>query len=339
MIGFGHLIMDVNVTFGAAYIGLSASIFAFGILSAQVYTYYHRYPLDRPAYKFLVAFLWVLEALHTALTSHFFYIYAISNWGNVLVLLKKPIWSLVLQVGLGAFVGTIVKGCFAMRVWRFSKHNIWITSFIIISTLIQLGFSLWFTIRGFRLTTLTDIYSIFGVATVALSLGPFTDILTAFTLCYYLRQLKSTYSRSNSLVNHLMLYAINTGIITSTFSVACLICYNLMPKNFVFIGLFFVISKLYANSFLATLNTRQISQGRGTDNEQETVPTFVMALPRLPHTQDQYSQYNQGPKSDHYSDDFHVSIYREISIKSDPTAPVSPGQGSNPLSYGFAKAT
>jgi len=100
-----------------------------------------------------------------------------------------------------------------------------------------------------------------------------------------------------------------------------------------------VISKLYANSFLATLNTRQISQGRGTDNEQETVPTFVMALPRLPHTQDQYSQYNQGPKSDHYSDDFHVSIYREISIKSDPTAPVSPGQGSNPLSYGFAKAT
>lgn len=33
---------------------------------------------------------------------------------------------------------------------------------------------------------------------------------------------------------------------------------------------------MYANSFLATLNTRLVLKGRGTDDAHETVPTFLM---------------------------------------------------------------
>lgn len=36
---------------------------------------------------------------------------------------------------------------------------------------------------------------------------------------------------------------------------------------------------MYANSLLATLNTRIILKGRGTDNAHETVPTFLMVDP------------------------------------------------------------
>ena len=43
---------------------------------------------------------------------------------------------------------------------------------------------------------------------------------------------------------------------------------------------------VYANSFLATLNTRLVLKGRGTDNAHETVPTFLMVdtttIPPLP---------------------------------------------------------
>lgn len=78
-----------------------------------------------------------------------------------------------------------------------------------------------------------------------------------------------------------------------------------MPNNFIFISLYFVLSKrerdsrefqgnstdraltsVYANSFLATLNTRLVLKGRGTDNAHETVPTFLMVdtttIPPLP---------------------------------------------------------
>jgi len=100
-------------------------------------------------------------------------------------------------------------------------------------------------------------------------------------------------------------FQINTGLVTSVVSIACLVTYGTMPENFIFISLYFVLSKrgycqgmpqgisterastlVYANSFLATLNTRLVLKGRGTDNAHETVPTFLMVdthtIPPLP---------------------------------------------------------
>ncbi|KAF9648175.1 hypothetical protein BDM02DRAFT_3096964 [Thelephora ganbajun] len=280
---------NIHNTFGAAFIGITASSFIFGILSMQCYTYYHRYPLDRPFYKILVRLTLsprMLEATHSALISHFFYYYVIVNWGMTLAIIKQPIiWSVILlQVVTGAVVGTIVRGCFAMRVWRFSNNNVWVTSAIVLSTLIQLGMET--HARAFKLNTNHGIDRIM-VAIVALGLGVLTDVLTAVSISWYLRKLKTGYKNSDSLVNKLIAYAINTGLVTSIISIACLITYGTMPGNFIFISLYFVLSKLYANSFLATLNTRLVLKGRGTDNGHETVPTFLMVethtIPPLPH--------------------------------------------------------
>lgn len=69
--------------------------------------------------------------------------------------------------------------------------------------------------------------------------------------------------------------------------------YNIMPDNFIFMSCYFVLSKrtyiyqhsevfgehlpsVYVNSFLATLNTRRVTRGRGTDAETATMPTFLM---------------------------------------------------------------
>lgn len=66
-----------------------------------------------------------------------------------------------------------------------------------------------------------------------------------------------------------------------------------MPDNFIFIAFYFALSKreclhsrccahvadafpVYVNSFLATLNTRRVLRGRGTDAETNTMPTFLM---------------------------------------------------------------
>jgi len=318
---------SVDTTLGAAFVGFSLSIFVLGILSAQVYTYYQRYPLDKPAYKFLVAGLWVLEVGHTVLTGHFFYVYAISNWGNGLILLGAPIWSIIVQVPLGAFMGLIVKCCFAMRVWRFSGHNIWITGLLVVAVLGQCGCSIWYTVVGFNLTSLTNIGSLFDIATVSLALGAFTDILTALTLSWYLRRLKTGYKHSDSIINRLIIYAINTGMLTSTISAACLVCYDLMPTNYVFIACYFVLSKLYANSLMATLNTRTILKGRGTDRELETVPTFVMMgnnteLPRLAYTnrESRFAQdFDQDFKSEQKRSPVQVGVHREVSFKADDT--------------------
>jgi hypothetical protein len=92
-----------------------------------------------------------------------------------------------------------------------------------------------------------------------------TDVLTAVSISWYLRRLKTGYKNSDTLVNKLIAYAVshtslhssseghiynvcecfqvNTGLVTSAVSIACLVTYGTMPENFIFISLYFVLSK------------------------------------------------------------------------------------------------
>ncbi|EPQ50960.1 hypothetical protein GLOTRDRAFT_81515 [Gloeophyllum trabeum ATCC 11539] len=259
---------SLDATLGADFIGFAAATAVFGILTSQVFTYFKRYPADKPAYKLLVAGLWVLEVMDQCFIGHQFYFYSITNYGNPLVLLDKIVWSLVLQVEVGALVGTIVQACFAMRVWRFSGHNIPITGLVLGLTIARMGTATLFTVKAFELESLTKLHDLKAFGTLSLALGVATDAVTAVALCWFLSKLKTGYSNSDSLVNSLSLYAVNTGALTSAFSLSTLILYNIMPTNFIFMGCYFVVSKLYAVSFLATLNTRRTVRGKGTDRER-----------------------------------------------------------------------
>lgn len=103
-----------------------------------------------------------------------------------------------------------------------------------------------------------------------------TDVVTAAALCWFLRNLKTGFRKDDSIVNKLTIYAINTGVFSSAFSLCTLVLYDTMPTNFIFMAFYFVLSKVYANSFFAALNTRRSIRGRGTDAEQTTMPTFLM---------------------------------------------------------------
>ncbi|KAI1796728.1 hypothetical protein LXA43DRAFT_571689 [Ganoderma leucocontextum] len=269
-------LIDPNATFGALFIGFGCSSVAFGILSTQAYSYFRRYPLDVWWYKALVAVIWILELVDQAFIGHAVYFYVVSKWGQVNVLLEAPIWSLILQVPLGAAVGAIVKVCFGLRVWRFSKHNIPATMLILLGALGQLAAAFVFTVRAVSVPSLAEVGQLKFVGSIALGLGMATDVMTAAALCWFLRNLKTGFRKDDSIVNKLTIYAINTGVISSAFSLCTLILYDIMPTNFIFMAFYFVLSKVYANSFFAALNTRKSIRGRGTDAEHTTMPTFLM---------------------------------------------------------------
>ncbi|KAL4251233.1 hypothetical protein ABKN59_006316 [Abortiporus biennis] len=310
----GIIFFNKDTTLGAYYIGFAASCVLFGIICSQAWTYLGRYPEDRNFYKVLVAALWFLQLVDQAFIGHAGYFYSISNWGNPLALIAKPQWSLILQVTLGAFAGAIVKACFAMRVWRFSQRNVPVTLCIVILTIAQLVVACYYTSQAFQATSLTAVATLKLTGSLSLGLGVATDVITAAALCFFLRGLRTGYSKDDSLIGSLTLYAINTGILTSAVSLACLILYDIMPDNFIFMAFYFVISKLYVNSFLATLNTRRVLRGRGTDNEATTMPTFLMVGKITKHEQD----IEMHPSTRSATSALEVEVEREITISKDP---------------------
>ncbi|KAJ4466945.1 hypothetical protein C8J55DRAFT_526811 [Lentinula edodes] len=77
-----------------------------------------------------------------------------------------------------------------------------------------------------------------------------------------------------------MLFSINSGLITSVASIACLITYLAIPKTWVYLTLCFLISRLYSNTFLCALNSRQILQNETNDMDTPVLPRFSRCLSR-----------------------------------------------------------
>jgi multidrug efflux pump subunit AcrB len=90
-----------------------------------------------------------------------------------------------------------------------------------------------------------------------LSLSSLLDVLITSYLCYLLLRERKTNSRMNHILDHLMFYAFENGSLTCAAAFTSLICWLTMHTNLIFMAIHFVISKLYANSLLASLNARR----------------------------------------------------------------------------------
>ncbi|KAJ3999583.1 hypothetical protein F5050DRAFT_914919 [Lentinula boryana] len=104
------------------------------------------------------------------------------------------------------------------------------------------------------------------------------DTGIAVSLCYFLQKKRTGYKRTDEIIDHLMLFSINSGLITSVASIACLITYLAIPKTWVYLTLCFLISRLYSNTFLCALNSRQILQNDDNDMDTPVLPRFTRGL-------------------------------------------------------------
>jgi len=97
-----------------------------------------------------------------------------------------------------------------------------------------------------------------------------SDICVSVPLCVLLHGKRSSVIETKALINTLMVYAINRCLLTSMVAVAEGITFAISPSSLWFLGLDFVIGKLYANSFLASLNSRSSLRERSLRRNDTT---------------------------------------------------------------------
>jgi hypothetical protein len=95
------------------------------------------------------------------------------------------------------------------------------------------------------------------LATLGLSLSSGVDIITTASLCYYLRLSRLEALTLKPVIDSLFLYTFENGALTCLSTFITMICWVTMPDNIVFMGFHFLIAKVFGNTLLITLNTRQ----------------------------------------------------------------------------------
>lgn len=245
---------DTSTTYGAVAIGaLSASLLS-GAVAIQTILYYKLYPSDSVRVKILVFAVWLLDTSHTGFVWTSLWYMVIGHYGNINVI---P-WSIAVTIVITAVLTFLVHCFFAYRIFMLSKRNWFLICPIMILAAFRLASACVTTSEMIRLKTYSTFKEDFRwVFTLGLALSSTVDILITGSLFGLLHTSRSEAENLNAVIDSLILYTFETGSLTCAATIIDMICWLTMSSNLIFMGVHFVIGKLYANSLLVTLNTRR----------------------------------------------------------------------------------
>ncbi|KAF9064557.1 hypothetical protein BDP27DRAFT_1270145 [Rhodocollybia butyracea] len=270
---------------GAAFIGIILSTTIYGVTCLQVYHYYmHHSSKDASLLKIFVGFLWTVDTLHVAFLATFYYSYTVTNFGDY-VFLSKVNWALSSQTLVADIITISVQTFFAYRVYILSNKKLIIPIIIFILALGQLALAivyvakLWVLLefqeeRHYFLTAnfntaerwklISEVGAVIRFGTGALAIDIAGDATVTIAMIYYLWKNKSSFKQTNNLINTLVTYTINTGLLTTVFTFVCLILVVLMPNsNLIYAIFYFIEVRFYSCSLMSILNSRTALKDEG----------------------------------------------------------------------------
>ncbi|KAH7874209.1 uncharacterized protein C8R40DRAFT_1070357 [Lentinula edodes] len=103
-----------------------------------------------------------------------------------------------------------------------------------------------------------------------------TDIVISTALVYYLHKSRSNALHSSMvIVDKLMQWAIETGIVTSMVNILLMICLLINVNNYLWVAFYVILPKVFSNAMLANLNSRMKFRNMQTIvvGEMVTVPS------------------------------------------------------------------
>ncbi|KAF9461469.1 hypothetical protein BDZ94DRAFT_1310611 [Collybia nuda] len=205
--------LNINDTFGTFLIGVVVSATLFGMICIQTFSYFQNYGTDNSRVKLFVSALFVFGGLHSALSTHAIYYYTIINYRNPIALLDS-IWSLTTILQLSGTIRFVVHIFFIRRVYYVSRKNLPLAVVVFILALAHCGTTIVLTYRAFRSPHFYTIPQLIPYMNAALSLSMAADIIIAGSLSYFLHKTRSGIKKTDTMINKLIIYAVNNGILT-----------------------------------------------------------------------------------------------------------------------------
>ncbi|KAI5122024.1 hypothetical protein M0805_008015 [Coniferiporia weirii] len=242
-------------TMGALYLGVVFAMALWGVGTVQLYYYYSGYPKDKWTLKTHVALVWVLDTVHQGLITHACYVYLVTQYGNPAYLFVI-VPTLEVMVLISALVCLLVQGFLVYRVWMLSSKNMILVSALMLFVLAEFAAAISFFSRGVQMKSFIEVATIAWLSKLTNALAAAADVVIAAVLIVLLHRSRTGVRRSETIINRLIIFTVNTGLLTSFCAILAVIFVSLYPDEYIYITFYICISRMYTNSLLATLNAR-----------------------------------------------------------------------------------
>ncbi|KAJ6578430.1 hypothetical protein B0H19DRAFT_1253669 [Mycena capillaripes] len=240
---------------GVTEIGSVLATFLYGIETLQTFNYYHQFHKDPWFLKTLVAVIWFLELGHTICTLHAVYSTTITFYGQLQYVFNPP-RTLYLTIWLSSTINAVT--FFAIRIRLLSKQ--WpVTILCCTLNVARLACNMGLIAVCWNSTSFLILETrLHKLMTAASSIGPCVDIIIATSLCYWLWRMRaSNFKYTSTMVDTLIIWTVETTLITSLAGIMQLILFLTCPGDVSWIAFYLMQAKLFSNSLLASLNGRQ----------------------------------------------------------------------------------
>lgn len=202
-------------------------------------------------------------------------------FGNAIAALENDVWSMKLQLSLEDVIVVYVQGLYAIRLWKLGRHfHKFLPWFVFLAVAASLGIATFIVYEiyvtrnflSFSTVTVRSIHALFSTIAVG-------DFVIAFMMCYYLHKSRGDkmFSSTYAIVLRLMRLVLVTGLATSACSLFALVAYIVWPKTLIFLGITFILPKLYVNSLLAMLNYRR-KHSSEESTQEPSVGSWIPAV-------------------------------------------------------------
>ncbi|KAF7359601.1 hypothetical protein MVEN_00683900 [Mycena venus] len=215
---------DANGTIGAYQIGVLISCVLLGVTTTQAYIYYSRFPQDLAILKALVAFVLVCEVAHAICIVHALYQFTILDFGHPQRVFSRLPISLDTAIFFSTIIEQSVLGFFSFRIYTLSR-KLCVPLLIVLVAFVHLLGSMATFIITLRLPSLQSYTAHWGWLSLAnWCASVVNDVLTTAVLVVLLyNQRKSAQRKTVALVDKIIVWTIETGMLTSASTVFMII--------------------------------------------------------------------------------------------------------------------
>ncbi|KAM5544796.1 hypothetical protein V8D89_001694 [Ganoderma adspersum] len=266
-----HPAPSLDSTFGAVLIGTFVGLTLYGLVVHQTYRYFRLYPRDSGWIKALVVSTLLFETFHILLSTHTCYYYLVTNFGDANAV-QSTVWSLGLLSATTGFIVMPSQGFFAGRIFRLggSRYRV-LVLFACVLIVAELGFFCAATAETIIFKPFSEFRHLTWLISAGAGAAFVADGLLTGVLVNLLHTQRTGVKRMDQVVDTLILYGVNTGLLTGVVTLGSLLFSLICPYNLIYAGFAIVATKMYANSLLAALNTR--SSLRSTAGPEQKIST------------------------------------------------------------------
>ncbi|KAJ6568574.1 hypothetical protein B0H19DRAFT_1256327 [Mycena capillaripes] len=264
--------LTIDNTYGVLLLSIVISSVLYGAGILQFWIYIRNYHAkDSLILTSLVSAVLICDTCQLAFLCH-----GVSSVTNPEIPLSV-VNSLMIEVFFSCAIATLVQQFYCWRIYKIGSKLL----LPAVVSLFSCASSAALIAYGAKAVQLKFLFQVIEMkARTYACFYQFADVAISVSMVILLQASKTGYPRTTDLINRLMIFTFNTGLPPAISAILCAVTNILYPNTFIYIFFFMILGRLYTNSLLVTLNSRDYIRGASDDLEQYSLENSTLAAKR-----------------------------------------------------------